>query len=308
MARFMNKGAIVPWLGGKSPIKKKIIPLMPETKVYIEPFGGAGNVILSKGPCEVDVYNDMNPFLISFFRVIKDDDLRRKFLDKLQMSFYAREGQATSRAYLFTHDLNEETMVNLALDFYIAQNQGFSGTGSFRKSTSWGIALCNSIPARWVRGEADLQMYADRLKSITIEYMDAVQVIRKYDEEDALIYLDPPYVPSTRSMGGAATYDVDYTYEQHEELLDTLLKAKGMAIISGYPNQLYDDVLLSRGWTKQSWKVTSSAVVRTRSVGSMVGKLKEGQEECIWKSPNTPVLQLEIDMQEDDVPSFDIAN
>lgn len=297
MARYYNKGSIISWLGGKSPVKAKIIPLMPETRVYVEPFGGAANVILSKGPSEVEVYNDMNPFLVSFFRTIKDPDKLNEFLIKVRHQLYSRDAKKIARTILFA-DRSDKTEMDLAVSFYVAQNQGFSGTGSFRKGDSWGISLGNSIPFKWSNSEKWLFDYSDRLRNVTIEMMDAVQVVRKYDAEDALIYLDPPYVPSTRSMGGCAEYDVDYSYEQHQELLDTMLHMKGMAIISGYPNALYDDTLMSRGWTKLSWKVTSSAVVRTRSQGSKVGKLKHGQEECIWVSPNTQLMQGDLLMDD----------
>ncbi len=296
MAEYLDKNAIIPWLGGKSPIKDKLIALMPETRVYVEPFGGAANVILSKGPSPVDVYNDMNPYLVSLFRTVKDYNKLQEFIDHIQRQQYSRDAKKIARARLFSDKPLSE--MEMAVNFYVAQHQGFSGTGSFEKGDSWGISLDTSIPRKWVRGDYALLDFHERLKNVIVEHMDAVEVIKKYQSKDALIYLDPPYVPSTRSTSGTAQYDVDYTYEQHEELLSVLLKCPSQIIISGYPNELYDDTLLSKGWEKRSWKVTNSAVVRTRSQSSKVGQLKGGQEECIWISPNTMLMQSELEFDE----------
>ncbi|MFZ6780428.1 DNA adenine methylase [Undibacterium sp. Ji83W] len=83
-----------------------------------------------------------------------------------------------------------------------------------------------------------------------------------------LIYVDPPYLPSTRRRRRVYTYD--YSEEQHEELLSLLVSLPCMVMLSGYDSELYRDRLL--GWRKVTFSAKTHADVR---------------EECVWM--NFPV-------------------
>lgn len=81
---------------------------------------------------------------------------------------------------------------------------------------------------------------AERLRGVQIENRPAVEVIRKFNFENVLIYCDPPYVLSTRCR---KQYRHEMTDEDHEALLEALLQHKGPAIISGYSSPLYEERL-----------------------------------------------------------------
>ena len=55
------------WVGGKSRLRKFIIPLIPEHQCYVEPFGGAAWVLFGKSPSRIEVLNDIDEELINFF-------------------------------------------------------------------------------------------------------------------------------------------------------------------------------------------------------------------------------------------------
>lgn len=59
-----------------------------------------------------------------------------------------------------------------------------------------------------------------------------------------MVYADPPYLPSTRLS--PRVYRREYTEEQHEELLSTLVDLRCRVLISGYPSPLYSKYL--QGW------------------------------------------------------------
>ncbi|MDD5274239.1 MAG: DNA adenine methylase, partial [Methylovulum sp.] len=61
------------WVGGKSRLRKFIIPLFPSHTCYVEPFAGAGWVLFGKKPSAVEVLNDIDQEVINFFRVVKDN-------------------------------------------------------------------------------------------------------------------------------------------------------------------------------------------------------------------------------------------
>lgn len=73
-----------------------------------------------------------------------------------------------------------------------------------------------------------------------------VEVIRKFNFENVLIYCDPPYVLSTRCR---KQYKHEMTDEDHEVLLEALLQHKGPAIISGYSSPLYEERL--KDWYRE---------------------------------------------------------
>lgn len=48
------------WLGGKSKLVRKLLPLLPPHRVYVEAFGGAAALLLAKPPSPVEVFNDID--------------------------------------------------------------------------------------------------------------------------------------------------------------------------------------------------------------------------------------------------------
>ena len=60
------------WVGGKSRIRKAIIPLLPPHTCYVEPFAGAAWVLFGKPLSDVEVLNDIDQELVNFFRVVRE--------------------------------------------------------------------------------------------------------------------------------------------------------------------------------------------------------------------------------------------
>ena len=86
---------------------------------------------------------------------------------------------------------------------------------------------------------------AARLKQVQIENRPALEVIRKFNHDNVLIYADPPYLLHTR---GGKQYRHEMNEQDHLELLDALLRHKGPVILSGYPSEMYDREL--KRWTR----------------------------------------------------------
>jgi DNA adenine methylase len=111
---------------------------------------------------------------------------------------------------------------------------------------------------------------ADRLKSVQIDNRPAMEVIRRYDTSETLFYIDPPYVTSTR-YGNRKSYDHEMDDNEHAALIDTLKRAQGYVVLSGYECEMYDRLLV--GWAKH--------VTASRSNG------QSNERECVWLSPRT---------------------
>lgn len=93
-----------------------------------------------------------------------------------------------------------------------------------------------------------------------IESADALEVLRRLDRPETLFYLDPPYVESTIKTGkGKRTYTATWPDDKHETLCRALLGLKGMAVLSGYQNDIYADMLEAAGWARSGTvKATST--------------------------------------------------
>lgn len=85
-----------------------------------------------------------------------------------------------------------------------------------------------------------IQDCCKRLKDAQIENTDALTLIQRYNNENTLIYCDPPYLQSLRKRN---MYKCEMTDEQHAELLDLLKESKSLVILSGYDNDLYNSEL-----------------------------------------------------------------
>ena len=127
-----------------------------------------------------------------------------------------------------------------------------------------------------------LEPVAARLRSVLVEQLDALDCVSRYDSPETLHYLDPPYLPETRSEGSRGDFaDREMDVEAHEHLADALGDVDGMVILSGYDNPLYSEWFAS--WRQHSWDVPCSASGR----GSMrsKGASKPRRVETVWLNP-----------------------
>jgi site-specific DNA-adenine methylase len=115
----------------------ELLPLIPRTHAYVEPFGGAGSVLLSRPTSPIEVYNDLDGALAILFRVIRDPDLYDHFMWKVTHTLYARASQNEAidiltryresvgcedcKTLCMIHDPPSE--VELAWAYYVQQNQ-----------------------------------------------------------------------------------------------------------------------------------------------------------------------------------------
>ena len=280
------------WLGGKSRMVHTILPLLPPHVVYVEPYGGAANILLAKKPATVDVYNDASGLLVNFFRVLQDPAQRAALMDRLEYTPYARQEYGRALECLDSPD-----PVMKAWGFFVAQCQGISGGGSLggRKASNWGYARTSS-QAQSFRTHVDkLQAIAERLLAVHIEHGDGIGVIQRWDAPDTLFYVDPPYIDATRTnKKGRAAYHHEIDDEGQKALIDTLLQIQGGAILSGYRSPLYQP-LEDAGWERREYAMdlSSAARVRTFDVMSPAGKDRRKRIECLWLSPKVAASRVQ---------------
>lgn len=247
----MTNGAptrpILRYHGGKYRIADWVMAFLPPHKVYVEPFGGAASVLLSKAPAPTEVYNDLDSRVVTLFRVLRDETKAAELARRLSLTPFSRE-EYEGWCYADPADDIDAAHQIVARGF-----MGQSSKGIWQRS---GLdtrvnpdGYCSRINALRATPEACLQA-AKRLASVLIEHDDAIAVMRRHDRPDALFYCDPPYL--TPEGRGTRIYTHDFSQDDHRALAETLLGLQAMVVLSGYPSDLYAD--LFAGWERHERK------------------------------------------------------
>jgi DNA adenine methylase len=226
--------------GGKWKLAPWVLSFFPAHRIYVEPFGGGAAVMLRKERAYGEVYNDLESEVVNVFRVLQDPAKAEQLSRLVALTPYARQE---------FNDAYEEPASDIerAHHMLVRSFMGF-GSASMTRTHKTGFRSnsnrSGTIPAQdWANWPWQIQHFTARLRGVVIENRHAFDVIRQHDREDTLFYLDPPYPWGTRSsMGRAHThyYKHEMTDEDHAELAELLHGIKGMAIISGYPCELYE--------------------------------------------------------------------
>lgn len=228
---------VLKYPGAKNRIADWIINQMPKHDVYLEPFAGSLSVLLNKPPCHIETVNDLDGEIVNFFRVVRDypEYLKRR----IDLTPYSRE------EYELAYEESDDE-IERARRFCIRCHQGFGCGNLYRNGFKSGQQSTSPNPARaWNMLPGIIVEAAVRLKTVQIENLPALELLKRYDTKDVFIYADPPYLHDTRKN---YLYRYEMTDEEHMELLEALLNHPGPVMISAYENTLYDGYL--KGWRK----------------------------------------------------------
>ena len=224
--------------GAKWGMARQIVSMMPKHRSYLEPFFGSGAVLFSKPPSPIETVNDIDGDIVNFFKVLRERPA--DLAEAVSLTPYARDVFENAQLDREDTDFNRAHQFairsKMAHGFKTYQKTGFKIDVHARER-----AYCVSY---WNRLPKDLLEAAERLKNVQIENQNALDLIRKFNFDNVLIYADPPYLMETRS---GKQYRHEMSDQDHVALLDALKQHKGMVILSGYPSELYRRELA--GWS-----------------------------------------------------------
>lgn len=213
---------------------KYLLEMIPEHRIYCEPFFGGGALFFAKPKAEVEVINDVNGEVVNFFKVLKT---KFSVLQKeIQATLHSRE--LYKKAMQIYNNPKGYSDVQRAWALWTATNQGFAGMIG-----SWGFGKTNSKEkAVASKRDAFIEAYEERLRTVQVESNDALKVIARCNEKDAFIYCDPPYIGSDQGHYSG------YTEGQYEKLLQALSKVKAKFLLSSYPSKILSKYIKIFGW------------------------------------------------------------
>lgn len=229
--------------GGKFRISQWVIQhFMPHT-TYVEPFAGAASVLMRKHRASVEVINDLDDAVVNVFEVLRDPIAARELCRLVELTPWSRT--EFYKAYDPTDDVIEAARRTLIRSF-----MGFGSSALVRTRTGFrGTSTRNKVrdyADDWRNYPANIPLFVDRLRGVTIENREASKVMGTYDRPTTLFYVDPPYPHVTRSKvegDGHNGYRFELTDDQHRTLGAEVRRLTGGVVISGYACDLYDHEL-----------------------------------------------------------------
>ena len=270
---------------------------------YIEAFGGSlASMFHNLANIEANrvIINDINPRLINLYKqiqenpqevievfvlledtfqnhipkrfqgkgLIKDKEVRNKYLAHLR-DFYN-----SARDYFNTSDFT--TAQNAGTLLFLLQHN-FNGIYNEAKSTgNYNIAF------NWNMKKIDVAHIVENLwnlhrffieKKVVIECLDTSKLIEKYaDNNDTLIYLDPPYINSEVGYSAEQTTDFN-TIEAHLALLQSC--------------EEFDYVIYSNNFNDTINAKLHQSVEFSRTNGIAQNKQKKSKREILGLIDNT---------------------
>lgn len=207
---------IIPWMGGKGRLARRILPHFGQHQAYVEVFCGGAALFFLKEPSEVEVLNDANGELINLYRVVRHH--LEEFLRHFKWALISRQ------EYLRYKIERPETLTDIqrAERFYYLQKLAFGGKVD---GQTFGTSATTPPRMNLLRIEEELSMAHLRLARACIEKLDWRECVTKYDRPGTLFYLDPPYL-------GTAGYGVEFGEAEYLKMAELAKTAKGRMLIS----------------------------------------------------------------------------
>ncbi len=268
-----------PYFGGKITIAPTIAGLLPPHSHYVEPFCGSLAVLLARPPSQHETVNDLDRDVVNFWRALRErpEDLARV----CALTPHSRaEWEACADFDGAPDDLERARRV------WVRLTQGRSAR---LRRMGWrhyvDPAGCSVGMPGYLDGYVDRMAPAvERLKNVTLECRPAAQVIAKYGaRSEVLLYVDPPYLGSTRANDRSYRHEL-MSDDEHRELAGLLHACRAAVVLSGYPSDLYDRELYA-GWDRHTIAATTGQ-----------GGKWENRTEVLWSNRplRTAGLQLEL--------------
>jgi DNA adenine methylase len=211
---------ILKWAGGKRSLVPRILKELPERiETYYEPFVGGAAVFLALAEekrFRRAVITDKNAQLINLYQVVQGDHLRLlKKLESLQ--------QLTSEDdYYEIRAQKGGSKIERAARLIYLNKTGYNGL--YRVNSKGGF----NVPyGRYKRPKIydpeRLMAAALALQDVTIRVADFEEICAEAQRGDA-VYLDPPYLPLSKTSSFSAYHSDAFGLPEHQRLAKAFAK------------------------------------------------------------------------------------
>lgn len=180
----MSSGSPLSYIGGKRTLAKRVIALFPKHTTYVETFAGGAQVFFAKEPSKVEVLNDLDQEIASFFRVCQShyEELLRYFrfilvsrtwfelLKKTDPATLTDIQRAARHLFLLKNSF-ASLVVHPNYHWHVVQPPGFN---------------LERLPKL-------IENAHRRSERVQIECLPYEDILERFDRPSTLFFCDPPY-------------------------------------------------------------------------------------------------------------------
>lgn len=220
---------VVKWAGGKSALvavfrQRGLIP--NKVKHYYEPFLGGASLFFTISSCkriEEATLSDINRDLINLYQVIRDKpDLLINELEQLQEHTHRDEYYKNRDEFNALKVKNGEAdSIRKASLFIYLNKTCYNGLYRVNKKGAFNVPFCGMARKSIFKSD-NIYSVSRALKGVNLLCADYKDVCEKAQEGD-FIFLDPPYMPFSDTLG-FTDYSEDGFDEQAQEHLCSVYK------------------------------------------------------------------------------------
>jgi DNA adenine methylase len=246
-----------PYIGGKAHHIKHLDNLFPSTmSTFVDVFGGAGWVSVKSEKAQnadLRVYNDLNPHLANIFKQFSSDPQAVKdTINQWQQQDATLYKQFQQDIFAGTPEFNLETAAKylyLEVQSFTGNTLGLNSSVYFDKKNIHGL---NPLLKKLSN-----EKITSQLISLTVDNLDCMDVIAKYDSPTSFFYIDPPYYNKEHY------YTQGFGTEQHEKLAKCLNNIKGKFALSYYHFDQLDEWFPETLFNRSTYSISKQNSSRT---------------------------------------------
>ena len=237
----------ITYYGGKQTLLPYILPLIPKHSIYTEAFCGGAAVFFAKEKAKLEVINDINLDLVNFYVCLQNkyDELN----NEINKTLHSR-AMHSNAIHIIKHK-EFYTDIQRAWAIWVMSKMSFAS----RLFGSFAYDFDGTTTKKIVNAKKNFtKELSERLEGATIECIDALEIIKKYDKDDAFHFVDPPYI-------GTNCGHYEGTFSEYDllRLLDLLSKIKGKFMLTMFPSKMIEDFMLKHNWRINKVERTISA-------------------------------------------------
>jgi len=185
--------------------------------VFVEVFGGSCwcSLNVSRSKFRVIVCNDIDEDLITLYKLVKENP--SEVIRRAAILPFSRE--LNSIAVEVLRDKSADPITRAVMLFYVIRT---SFSGEFGKHIK--TSKARNEAKTYANAVAAVVDYAVKFRDVVLECKDFREVLKLYDSDRTLFYLDPPYV-------GREYYRFRFTVSDLREMVNVLRSIKGFWVL-----------------------------------------------------------------------------
>ena len=204
---------ILKWAGGKTQLLPAILPKIPtHFGTYMEPFFGGGALFFALRPAKA-IISDSNPELINLYLQLATDveaviEALREFKNEEQMFYEVR-----------AQDFGKLNPIPAAARTIYLNRTCYNGLYRLNKKGQFNVPFGRYLNPTICHGE-ELRAASEVLRNAQIQVADYREILHECAQPGDFVYLDPPYLPTSKHSDFKRYTTEQFSEKDHRELAD----------------------------------------------------------------------------------------